>query len=178
MLARVLLGGVSIWDFVVLAAILAVHPLTEWLIHVYLLHFRPRDIGPIRMDFRLARDHRSHHQAPHDPKYWFIPIQSGIKGAVVTLGIGLVLFPAALAVTGLIGVLAVGLVYEWTHYLCHTTYRPRGAWFQQRVRHHRLHHHKNERYWMGVTLHAADDWLGTNPDPRDVKTSPTCSTLG
>ena len=57
----------------------------------------------------------------------FIPVQSLI-GALVSAGaIALLLFPrTALGLSFLVTILAFGLAYEWTHYLVHTDYRPKG----------------------------------------------------
>ena len=43
---------------------------------------------------------------------------------------------------------------------------------------HRLHHYRNENYWMGVTNHLGDHVLGTFPNKDDVPVSPTAKTLG
>ena len=72
----------------------------------------------------------------------------------------------------------VGLAYEWTHYLVHTDYKPRGRLYKAVWRHHRLHHFKNEHYWMTVTTaHTADRLFGTDPDPATVATSRTAKNL-
>ena len=67
--------------------------------------------------------------------------------------------------------------YEWIHYLVHTNHRPRGRAYRYMWRAHRLHHYKNEKYWMGVTMHAADHVLGTFPQKSDVETSATAREL-
>jgi sterol desaturase/sphingolipid hydroxylase (fatty acid hydroxylase superfamily) len=174
---RIFAGPLSIWDAVVVGLVLALHPLTEWVIHVFILHFRPRRLGRFTLDFRAAKDHRDHHRAPHDARFWFIPIQSHVTGFVGLFVLANLLLPRPLAATLIVAAVAVGLVYEWTHYLCHSRYRPRSEFVAARVKHHRLHHFKNERYWMGVTLHGGDAILGTNPRQGDVETSPTCRSL-
>jgi hypothetical protein len=174
---RIFAGAPSYWDLAIVAIVVALHPFTEWVIHVYLLHFRPRRLGRMEIDFRISRDHRAHHRAPHDPKFWFIPTQSGIFGFCLTVVLSNLLLPRPLAATLVLAMLAVGLTYEWVHFLCHSSYRARSKLLRDRVRHHRLHHFKNEHYWMGVTLHGADVVLRTNPGKDDVETSPTCRTL-
>jgi hypothetical protein len=174
---RIFAGPLSIWDFVVVAIAVAIHPFTEWVIHVFLLHFRPRRWGRFEIDFRISRDHRAHHRAPHDPKFWFIPLQSQIFGFVFAVVLSNLLLSRPIAATVAITLLSVGLVYEWTHYLCHSSYRAKSKFLRDRVRHHRLHHFKNEHYWMGVTLHGADWLLRTKPGKDEVETSPTCRTL-
>ena len=72
---------------------------------------------------------------------------------------------------------ALGLCYEWTHFLIHTAYRPRSATYMRIWRNHRLHHFKNEHFWHGITNNLSDRVLGTNPDQRDVPKSETARTL-
>lgn len=177
-LLRIVVGGFSSWDLALAAGLVALQPFGEWLIHVYLLHFRPRTIRGRRIDFVAARYHRAHHRDPHDPRYWFIPLFSGLVGFVVTLTASVILAPTTgLALTGLWTTLALAFSYEWTHFLCHTSYRPRSAFYKRIWRHHRLHHFKNERYWMGVSMHMGDRVLGTMKDPAKVTTSPNCRDL-
>ena len=73
--------------------------------------------------------------------------------------------------------LCLVLVYEWTHFLIHSPYRPQSTVYRYIWRAHRLHHFKNENYWFGVTVHLADHVLGTFPDKSEVPTSPTCRNM-
>ena len=68
-------------------------------------------------------------------------------------------------------------LYEWTHFLIHTAYRPRSAAYKAIWRNHRLHHFKNEHFWHGVTNNFSDRVLGTNPDQREVAKSDTARAL-
>src|SRR6202043_1216181 len=67
--------------------------------------------------------------------------------------------------------------YEWSHFLIHTPYVPKSRWYRTIWRNHRLHHFKNEDYWMGVSSNLGDRVLGTNPDQRAVPKSQTARTL-
>ena len=72
----------------------------------------------------------------------------------------------------------MGLTYEWIHYLVHTDYKPRTRAYRAVYLHHRLHHFKNENYWLTVTTaNTADRIFGTAPDPSAVPTSPTARNL-
>jgi sterol desaturase/sphingolipid hydroxylase (fatty acid hydroxylase superfamily) len=82
------------------------------------------------------------------------------------------------ALTGVATSYAMLTVYEWTHFLIHSAYRPRHALYRRMWRAHRLHHFRNERYWFGVTTHLGDRLLGTFPDRDEVPRSPTARTLG
>src|SRR5579862_5254894 len=63
---RVALGRWRRRDLGIAAAILAAEPFTEWLIHVFVLHFRPRTIAGRRVDPLVSRKHRAHHRDPRD----------------------------------------------------------------------------------------------------------------
>ncbi len=177
--ARLALGGFTFWDLVIPLGLVAVQPFTEWLIHVFILHWKPRKIFGRTLDLQAARLHREHHQEPWKLDLIFIPKRAGFIGLMIAAAGWYAAMPTLqLFATGLASTLAMALVYEWTHYLTHTNYRPRGGLYRRVWRYHRLHHFKNEHYWMGVTMHLGDRVLGTLPDPAKVETSPTCRTLG
>ena len=66
--------------------------------------------------------------------------------------------------------------YEWTHFLIHSKYRPRHAYYRLIWRHHRNHHFRNEHYWFGVTIDLGDRLLRTAPAKDAVPISPTAKT--
>jgi hypothetical protein len=186
--ARVALGDWSWRDAVVPFALVALEPLTEWVIHVYLLHAKPFRIGGRRIDLLAAREHRAHHMAPAEldgvliPTYAvliFLPMIAG-----VAWGLSFALHPLlggdriAGAMTGLLAAYLILFSYEWCHYLIHTPYRPHRAYYRSIWRSHRLHHYKNERYWFGVTSNFGDRVLGTYPEASAVSKSATARTLG
>jgi len=160
-------------------AMLAAFPFFEWVVHVCVLHWRPRQVGSLTIDPLLSRKHRAHHVDPRDVPLVFIPWQTHLWLLPVILAIGLLLFPrTALGLTFMTMVGLLGLGYEWTHYLIHSDYRPRSRLYRAVWRNHRLHHYKNEHYWFTVTTSGtADRVLGTHPDPRQVKKSPTARAL-
>lgn len=179
LVARVIAGDWQITDALVPVALAAVFPFVEWVIHVVVLHWRPRRLAGFTLDPLLARKHREHHFDPRDTGLVFIPLPS-LAGALVSVtAIALLAFPRiGLGLTFLVLTLLVGVAYEWTHYLVHTDYTPKGAVYRFIWRNHRLHHYKNERYWFGVTTPGtADRVLGTYPDPQQIATSPTTRTL-
>ncbi|MGI9123947.1 MAG: sterol desaturase family protein [Mycobacterium sp.] len=178
-IARIALGDWRWSDAVLPLVVLASFPFVEWMIHVFVLHWRPRRIAGVMIDPILARKHREHHIDPRIVKLIFIPLQSLAGAFGASLVVGLLLIPrTALGVTFLVTVSAIGVVYEWSHYLVHTDYKPK-TWFYRTIyRNHRLHHFKNEHYWFAVTTPGvADRVLGTYPDPQSVPTSPTAKNL-
>lgn len=177
--ARVLVGGWSRHDAIVAGVVLGIEPISEWVIHVFVLHFRPRRVGGLRIDLHAAKKHREHHLDPHDPDTAFIPLPDLVGLAVIALTIiGLSTRSLPTFLTGACTAFAMLLTYEWTHYLIHTPYRPRGRYYRYIWRAHRLHHFKNQHYWFGVTIHLADHLLRTFPKKSAVETSPTARTLG
>lgn len=176
---RLLLGGFGLIDLLVVVAIVALWPIQEWLIHVFILHFEPKTVFGRAVDLRVAQKHRAHHRDPWRIDLVFIPLHVYPLSIPVHFMAWLLLMPTlALGFTGLAFFLLMALHYEWVHYIVHTRYKPRTAYYQRLWRNHRLHHNKNEKYWMGVTMLGGDRLLGTAPDPKSVELSPTARTLG
>ncbi|MBN6039482.1 sterol desaturase family protein [Amycolatopsis sp. 195334CR] len=176
---RATLGDWRLSDLLVPALMIAVFPLFEWVVHVTVLHWRPRRIGGLTLDSLLARKHREHHGDPRDVPLIFIPWQTLCWLLPAATAIGLFAFPRL--ETGLTFLTCLGLLglgYEWTHYLVHSDYKPRTRLYRAIWRNHRLHHFKNEHYWFTVTSSGtADRVLGTYPDPAGVPSSPTVKAL-
>lgn len=177
--ARVVVGNWRVSDLLAPAVYVALFPVMEWVIHVFVLHWRPRTWGRLTLDTLLARKHRAHHRDPRDIPLVFIPWQTLLPVIASVAVVPLLAFPhPGQALTFTITVALTGLVYEWTHYLVHTDYKPRSRVYRAVYRHHRLHHFKNENFWLTVTTaNTADRLFGTNPDPADVPTSPTAKDL-
>jgi Fatty acid hydroxylase superfamily len=177
--ARIIVGDWRVGDAPLLLLMLAVFPFFEWLVHVCILHWRPRQLVGVTLDPLLARKHREHHADPRDVPLVFIPWQALLWLLPAYTVIALVAFPRlGLGLTFLVGVGALGFGYEWTHYLIHSDYRPRSRAYRAIWRNHRLHHYKNEHYWFTVTsAGTADRLLGTYPRPQHVESSPTARNL-
>ena len=178
--ARFAVGDWRLTDALVPLAMLAVFPFFEWIIHVFILHWRPKRLGRLTIDPLLAREHRAHHQDPRDVPLIFIPWKSLLLWVLpLTVAVGLLAFPRlGMGLTYLVCIAALGLVYEWTHYLIHSDYKPKTRVYRAIWRNHRHHHFKNEHYWFTVTsTGTADRVLGTYPDPATVENSPTAKNL-
>jgi Fatty acid hydroxylase len=185
---RIALGDWSWHDLAAVGAMVAIYPFGEWAIHVYLLHLRPFRLRGKDVELPTSRSHRQHHERPtHMGLILLGPVEVALLGG---LAVPLVLAAGAVLVWPLAGTLAVepfvtaaltGYVlialYEWTHFLIHTAYRPRSRPYRRVWQTHRLHHFKNEHYWHGITNTLADRVFGTLPDHRDVERSPTARTL-
>jgi hypothetical protein len=176
---RIVEGDWQVSDLWAPVVLVALFPVLEWVIHVFILHFRPRKVAGIRIDSELARDHRRHHADPRNIPLVFIPWRSLIAVIAGDFAISLFAFPRlGQGLTFLFAVGVTGLLYEWAHYLIHSDYKPRTAVYKAVWRNHRLHHYKNEHYWFTVTSSAtADRLFGTYPDPGTVKASATAKNL-
>ena len=180
--ARALASTVGPADIVAVAVVIGVFPFVEWVIHTHVLHRAPGRLGPLPFD--PARSHRFHHEDPGDTRYmmlrWFQALAYGSVIAVASMALvgGTVGVAAGrpLAVglsAAAVGVVGLGL-YEWLHLLFHSGVTPKMRWVRTLRARHRLHHWRNERYWMGVTSNVGDRVLRTLPaDPADVPRSST-----
>jgi hypothetical protein len=177
--ARIIVGDWQMSDAVVPVAMLAVFPFFEWVVHVFVLHWRPRRVGAVTIDSLLARKHREHHVDPRDVPLIFIPWRALLWVIPLSVAVAVLLFPrAGLGLTYLVCVGVIGLIYEWCHYLIHSDYKPKSRFYRAIWKNHRQHHFKNEHYWFTVTSSGtADRVLGTYPDPGSVVTSPTAKNL-
>jgi hypothetical protein len=176
---RIALGGWGWWDLGIAAIILAAQPFTEWVVHVTVLHWKPRTVGRLTIDPLGARRHRQHHADPKILGLVLVPRQIMTVTCLTAVLVFWLITPTwRLALTGMATAYAMYLTYEWVHFLIHSSYRPRGWYYRYIYRAHRLHHYRNENYWFGVTVHVADHVLRTFPGKDDVPVSATAFTLG
>jgi hypothetical protein len=188
LVVRIVVGDVTWPDAVAVALMLAIYPFGEWAIHVYLLHAKPVRVRGRKFETVAARAHRAHHGDPNDLDmvllYWWqaaflmlvaVPLTVAVGTLIATLVAGPV--PLGAMVTGAIAGYCMVFVYEWTHFLIHTAYRPHSRAYKTIWRNHRLHHFKNEHFWHGITNNVSDRVLGTNPEAREVPKSQTARTL-
>jgi hypothetical protein len=187
LIARLAVGRWGWQDALVPAYLLASEPLTEWLIHVYILHSPGITIAGRRFEPVAAREHRAHHVAPTELRFVFIPTYAllAFLPTIALLVFIYTLIAHALAggslagewLSGLIAGYAILAAYEWCHFLIHTPYVPRHFYYKLIWRNHRLHHYKNEHFWFGVTTHLGDVALRTNPAQASIPRSPTARAL-
>jgi hypothetical protein len=178
--ARIIVDDWQLTDALVPPAIIALFPFLEWVIHVFVLHWRPKRLGRLTIDPLLSREHRAHHREPRRVGLIFIPWKSLVSWVLpLTVVVAPLAFPRiAMGLTFLVFIAAMGLAYEWTHYLIHRDYKPKTRVYRAVWRNHRNHHFKNEHYWFTVTSSGtADRVLGTYPDIASVATSPTAKNL-
>ena len=174
--ARIAVGRWSLTDAIVAAVIVGAQPFSEWLIHVYILHVQP-GTGRLNDAFDKAAGiaHRLHHQDPYDLRWQFIHPRVVIGGLVFDATV-LAIFRNPPALTGVLAAIVLTAVYEWVHFLIHTDVPAKHAPYKQLHKAHRLHHYRNENYWLGVTNHLGDRVLRTYPAKDAVPVSPTAVT--
>jgi sterol desaturase/sphingolipid hydroxylase (fatty acid hydroxylase superfamily) len=174
---RLTLGHWRLADIMIAASVAAGFPFAEYFIHRYVLHGWPGWRRGDRRESVSALVHRVHHRDP-----WHMERAQNPPIAVIGYAVGLPIlwFPLLPLPQGMTGVACswlVLLVYEWTHLLIHTSYKPRNWLFKRIWRNHRLHHFKNEYYWFNVSTLGVDALLHTAPPPGAIPTSETCMTL-
>ncbi len=179
--ARIAAGPLGWLDLALVVALFAWEPINEWIIHAHLLHLKPRQVGPkwlrFQWDLPMARRHRAHHADPWDLPNLFIPIGAILFSIALHASLFFAILPTSLALTALTALNLVGLWYEWTHFVAHIPYRPTLPWLRTLQARHRLHHFKNERFWLGVSSNLGDRLLNTLPDGKQVEASPTARLL-
>lgn len=183
---RLSVGDWGSGDLIVLAVTLALAGTVEWVIHRFLLHappssWRMRILG-------TGTGHREHHLDPTSIGWLLLrpgdaALFAGLFGlfsagwVLALSAVGLVGFTTPFLTAWTLAVLGLAH-YEWTHLLIHTRYRPSSRYYAGLARNHRLHHYRNERFWLGVTSNAGDRLLGTLPAAKgDVPLSDTAGTL-
>ncbi len=189
-LVRLLAGPLTSRDAIIAGALIAVYPFGEWAIHIHLLHLKPFRWRGQRVELAVAKGHRQHHEAPN--RLDMVSLDAVEISLVLLVAVPFVLGLASLGMlvttgdgpgagpflTGMITGTLLLAIYEWTHFLIHTAYRPRSRFYRAIWRGHRLHHFKNEHYWHGITSTIADRAFRTSPDARAVPKSRTARTLG
>lgn len=183
---RLAIGGFGWFDLVIVVATVLLAGPIEWVIHRFLLH-APEDSRRMTR-FATGSGHRRHHLDPQDVG-WVLLSWADATIFIVGLALWSALWSIPLALGFSAPVLAsyasafvlaiAGLAhYEWTHLLVHTRYRPRTRFYRRLAANHRLHHYRNEKFWLGVTSNLGDRVLGTLPaDKSDVALSSTARKL-
>ncbi len=183
---RLLVGGWSWADPVLVAVVVLLTGPVEWVLHRDVLHASTESFTARRLG--LGHGHRKHHLDPPELQWLLLTgvemaiflVILAIATAVWSLPLGWALDGGLLGafLTALAATVGAAAHYEWTHLLVHTAYRPRTRYYARLARNHRRHHYRNEAYWLGVTSNLGDRLLGTLPrSDEQVPRSPTARTL-
>lgn len=158
---RPFLGRPTALDGALVLGVIAYWPLQEWVLHRYVLHARPIRLGSLTIETAAARTHRFHHDHPLDFRATLLPTWTIVVLIPIHVAGWSLAVPPAAACTGIACLGAAALLYEWIHFLTHTAYRPRSAWFGEVKRRHMAHHQRDSQRWFGFVVPKLDDWLGT-----------------
>ncbi|MDR3419082.1 MAG: sterol desaturase family protein [Nevskia sp.] len=176
---RLLIGRFGWADLATALAVWAYFPVNEWLIHVFMLHYRPRRLFGRTIDFYLPVTHRRHHADPWNLRWVFIPRHVHLWVFPLIALLAWLAGPwRGPVLSGLCMYLLLGLHYEWVHYLAHIPWCPGLAYYRRRVREHRYHHFRNENYWWGVSMGLGDRLFGTAPAVEETGRSGTTASIG
>ncbi len=188
---RVAIGRWGWADVAVVALTIIAVGFVEWYLHRFVLHAAPdawmsRTLG-------TGNGHREHHLDPPELDWLLLrAIDAAVFAVMIAAFTSLWAIPvvwlfaqvftveavAAPVITAIVAAHLALAHYEWTHLLAHTRYRPRTRFYRRLSMNHRLHHFRNERYWLGITSNLGDRVLGTYPATKnDVPLSDTARTL-
>jgi hypothetical protein len=162
----------------VILGVMLYWPFQEWWMHRYLLHLPPIKLFGREYELNFSKVHRLHHDDPKNIPLTFLPLSVILGALAVFIFVAYAVCGDWAQVSSFMGATSTcTLLYEWVHYLTHTDYVPRGAYYKKVWRLHRWHHYKHEGYWFSFTVPWMDDWLGTGPAVGDVSHSPTAKSL-
>ena len=184
--ARLWVGGFGWAEPVVIGLTLLLTGLVEWFLHLFLLH-APEDSARMAK-YGTGTGHREHHLDPSNIGWIMLAPQDAfvflwmLAGWTAVWSLPLsVLIGASMLSTYLTALLTAYLTlahYEWVHLLVHTRHRPKSRYYKRLEANHRLHHYRNEHYWLGVTSNLGDRILRTLPaNKTDVPLSDTARSL-
>ncbi len=163
----------------VVLGVVAYWPFQEWWMHKALLHLPPIKIGSRMVELDFAKKHRLHHEKPADIPLSFLPLPTIFVSLIAFSGFAYGVWGEWYMVATFMGTASFSTtLYEWTHYLTHTPYKPKSRFYRLIWKQHRWHHYKNEKYWYSFTIPWIDGWMGTGPDVKTVPKSDTARTLG
>ena len=155
-------------DALVVAAVMASQGVHEWVIHRGLLHAEPRTIRGMVVD--PGSGHRAHHRDPDVLDDALLkPRDAAQFLAMLAVYVGAACHPwrrhlAPRHALSAIGAAYVALLrYEWTHFVDHTGVPLRSKRSRLLRAHHRLHHYRDERKWLGITATSGDWMFRTRP---------------
>ncbi len=178
----ILNAGYLLWQRINLSVVLVFlfgmifFSFSEYLTHRFLFHIKsPKN--PFLLNL-IKRLHYDHHVDPKNLHLLFLPIWYSLPNFLI-LCIIFYLSTSMLTRTFAFGggLISMLLLYEWKHYVAHTSIKPKTKFGKNIKKLHLLHHYKNENYWFGVSSPYVDVLFGTLKQEKDVELSPTAKDL-
>jgi sterol desaturase/sphingolipid hydroxylase (fatty acid hydroxylase superfamily) len=147
------LAGAFFWTF------------TEYTLHRFVFHFRPRNPAQERIVFLF---HGIHHAQPQCKTRLVMPPVVSVPLALVAYGLFLLVISRLLGLPQAVapafsGFVAGYLAYDMTHYATHHI-PMRAGYLKFLKRNHMMHHYKTPNMRFGVTSNLWDVVFGTLPD--------------
>lgn len=141
--------------------------ISEYLLHRFLFHFKPRNKWQERIAFLI---HGIHHVQPQIKTRLVMPPALAIPLAAIFFGLFYLVFSIILSAdvwtyTIFAGFISGYIIYDLTHYATHHFRMRRGIW-KGLKRHHMQHHYKNPDLQFGVSSPLWDYAFKTMPKVR------------
>jgi len=138
--------------------------LTEYVVHRFVFHFRPRNDWQEKIIFLF---HENHHVQPQLKTRLVMPPAVSIPMALIFYALFYLVFAVLLGVPQWISPMFSGFVtgylfYDITHYATHHFPMRRGVW-KYLKRYHMQHHYKTPNQRFGVSSPLWDMVFGTKP---------------
>jgi 4-hydroxysphinganine ceramide fatty acyl 2-hydroxylase len=165
-----LAAGLSLWGWrdaalpevakpALIAVGLLVWTLIEYLLHRFLLHYRPQAPTLLAVVEKL---HLGHHRDPRDEAKITVPVFASLPIACGLLALfRLISGSGETAALLLVGSIAGYLYYELVHFCIHCGVR-RGRWLRRQRVNHFFHHFKDQHRCFGVTTPLWDLVMSTH----------------
>ena len=155
-------------DAVLVGAVVTSRGVHEWVIHRGLLHARPRTVRGIVIDPGVG--HREHHRDPDVlDDALLTPRDAAQFLAMLATYVSAMCLPwrrqlaARNVLSGIGASYGALLLYEWTHFVDHTSVPLRSRRSRTLRAHHRLHHFRDDTRWLGITSTTGDRLFRTQP---------------
>jgi 4-hydroxysphinganine ceramide fatty acyl 2-hydroxylase len=120
--------------------------LTEYLIHRYIFHYKPKTRWGKQLHFVI---HGVHHDYPNDARRLVMPPVISIPLAFLFFGLFLLIF-GSLAPAVFAGLVFGYLCYDMLHYATHHLAMKRGVWLWLK-QYHLRHHFKDDHVGYGIS---------------------------
>src|SRR5215813_8310187 len=153
-------------------------PLTEYVVHRYVLHPLIYLDNSISARFWI-RVHYAHHDHPSRSDVILAsPVSVLMLISVLNIPVMLIAGPGAFF-AGALAIIVPFMFYEFVHFSAHTQIDCVSPYLLNRQRLHLLHHFHNENRNFGICSSMVDRLVGTHaPEFRDVERSATARNLG
>ncbi len=158
-------GSSAVYIPIGLAAGLFLWTITEYTLHRFLFHYKPRNPTEEKIFFLF---HGVHHAQPQCKTRLVMPPVLSIPLALLFYGLFVLLFGQILSAPQWVAPMFSGfitgyLVYDLTHYATHH-FPMRSGYLKYIKRYHMMHHYKTPNQRYGVSSPLWDMVFGTKPE--------------